>query len=234
MAAAALAYSVPKDEILLGAGADEILDLAAKAFLGEGDVAIIPTPSYAMYRVLTEQRAAPSCVPRLDATTTGRSTGRRFASRRPGRASSGCAIRTIRRAASSPRAIEGLLAELGDDAQARRPAGTCRRPRRGVQRVRGQEPARPPRRVSPPRRRAHREQGLRPGRTARRLRDRRARRSARSSRIARPGRSTLSVAIADRDPRVPGVLATTWPGSKASAPGSPPASRTPAGGPSRA
>jgi histidinol-phosphate aminotransferase len=66
VAAAALAYSVPEGEILVGAGADEILDLAAKTFLGEGDVAIIPAPSYAMYRVLTEQRRAKVvAVPRL-------------------------------------------------------------------------------------------------------------------------------------------------------------------------
>jgi len=54
------------DEILVGAGADEILDLVAKAFLGEGDLAVIPTPSYAMYRVLSEQRRAQvQAVPRL-------------------------------------------------------------------------------------------------------------------------------------------------------------------------
>ncbi len=65
-AAAAMAYAVPTDEILVGAGADEILDLAAKAFLGDGDRAVIPTPSYAMYRVLTEQRRAEVvAVPRL-------------------------------------------------------------------------------------------------------------------------------------------------------------------------
>lgn len=66
VAAAANAYSVPRNEILVGAGADEILDLAAKAFLREGDLAVIPSPSYAMYRVLTEQRQAePVVVPRL-------------------------------------------------------------------------------------------------------------------------------------------------------------------------
>ena len=66
VAAAANAYSVPRNEILVGAGADEILDLAAKAFLREGDLAVIPSPSYAMYRVLTEQRRAePVVVPRL-------------------------------------------------------------------------------------------------------------------------------------------------------------------------
>ena len=58
VAAAAAAYGVPAEELLVGAGADEILDLVAKAFLSEGDRAVIPSPSYAMYRVLTEQRRA--------------------------------------------------------------------------------------------------------------------------------------------------------------------------------
>ena len=56
--AAAGRYGVPTDEILVGAGADEILDIAAKTFLPPGGTAVIPTPSYAMYRVLTEQRPA--------------------------------------------------------------------------------------------------------------------------------------------------------------------------------
>lgn len=56
--AAASRYGVHPDEILVGAGADEILDIAAKTFLPPGGTAVIPTPSYAMYRVLTEQRAA--------------------------------------------------------------------------------------------------------------------------------------------------------------------------------
>jgi histidinol-phosphate aminotransferase len=45
-------------ELLVGAGADEILDLVAKAFLAPDLAAVIPSPTYAMYRVLTEQRAA--------------------------------------------------------------------------------------------------------------------------------------------------------------------------------
>jgi histidinol-phosphate aminotransferase len=66
VAAAASRYGVPPDELLVGAGADEILDLVAKAFLPAGAAAVIPTPSYAMYRVLTEQRAARVvAVPRL-------------------------------------------------------------------------------------------------------------------------------------------------------------------------
>ena len=65
-AAAASAYGVPASEILVGAGADEILDLVAKAFLRAGDCAVIPSPSYTMYRVLSEQRQAlVAAVPRL-------------------------------------------------------------------------------------------------------------------------------------------------------------------------
>jgi histidinol-phosphate aminotransferase len=56
--AAAARYDVATDEILIGAGADEILDLVAKAFLAEGTRAVLPAPTYAMYRVLTEQRGA--------------------------------------------------------------------------------------------------------------------------------------------------------------------------------
>lgn len=66
IAAAAARYGVSTDEVLVGAGADEILDLISKAFLPPGGAAVIPTPSYAMYRVDTEQRgAAVRAVPRL-------------------------------------------------------------------------------------------------------------------------------------------------------------------------
>lgn len=58
VAAAAETYGVGRDELLVGAGADEILDIVAKAFLPPGAGAVIPTPTYAMYRVLTEQRPA--------------------------------------------------------------------------------------------------------------------------------------------------------------------------------
>jgi histidinol-phosphate aminotransferase len=55
---AAATYGADTDELLVGAGADEILDLVGKAFLPAGGSAVIPTPSYAMYRVVTEQRGA--------------------------------------------------------------------------------------------------------------------------------------------------------------------------------
>jgi histidinol-phosphate aminotransferase len=56
--AAAEVYRVEPDEILVGAGADEVLDLCAKAFLPPGGTAVVPVPTYAMYRVLSEQRPA--------------------------------------------------------------------------------------------------------------------------------------------------------------------------------
>jgi histidinol-phosphate aminotransferase len=56
--AAAARYGVSTDEILVGAGADEILDLVAKAFIAPGSRAVVPAPTYAMYRVCTEQRGA--------------------------------------------------------------------------------------------------------------------------------------------------------------------------------
>lgn len=64
--AAAARYGVGRDELLVGAGADEILDLIGKAFVPPGGAAVIPTPSYAMYRVITEQRGGTVvAVPRL-------------------------------------------------------------------------------------------------------------------------------------------------------------------------
>lgn len=56
--AAAARYDVGTDELLVGAGADEILDLIAKTFLAPGARAVVPQPTYAMYRVCTEQRGA--------------------------------------------------------------------------------------------------------------------------------------------------------------------------------
>ena len=65
---AAGVYGVATDELLVGAGADEILDLVGKAFLPPGGVGLVPSPTYAMYRVVTEQRGATALlVPRLGA-----------------------------------------------------------------------------------------------------------------------------------------------------------------------
>jgi histidinol-phosphate aminotransferase len=64
--AAAAAYNVKPDEVLPTAGADEALDLTARAFLREGSVAVVAAPTYAMYRIVCEQRGARVVsVPRL-------------------------------------------------------------------------------------------------------------------------------------------------------------------------
>ena len=57
-AAAAAHVGAEPGEILVGAGADEILDLCGKAFLPAGGIAVVPAPTYGMYGVLTSQRAA--------------------------------------------------------------------------------------------------------------------------------------------------------------------------------
>ncbi len=54
--AAAERYGVSPDEVVPGAGADEILDMCTKAFLPAGGRAVIPVPTYALYRVHSEQR----------------------------------------------------------------------------------------------------------------------------------------------------------------------------------
>ena len=64
--AAGVAYGVDRARLVVGAGADEVLDLCAKAFLPPGGRAVVAVPTYAMYRVLTEQRPATVvAVPRL-------------------------------------------------------------------------------------------------------------------------------------------------------------------------
>ena len=104
--AAAERYGVGMDEIVVGAGADEILDVIAKTFLAEGSRAIVPIPTYAMFRVLTEQRGAQAVlVPRL-----GAGEGYALESRRPSGMPlemppwSGCAHPTTRPRSPSPTA----------------------------------------------------------------------------------------------------------------------------------
>jgi histidinol-phosphate aminotransferase len=69
LAAAAAGYvEVPEADVVVGAGADEVLDLIGKAFLPPGGRALVPVPTYAMYGVLTTQRGARILgVPRLGA-----------------------------------------------------------------------------------------------------------------------------------------------------------------------
>ena len=67
LTAAAAAYvGVDPSRILVGAGADEVLDIIAKAYLPAGSSAIVPIPTYAMYGVLSGQREARIvAIPRL-------------------------------------------------------------------------------------------------------------------------------------------------------------------------
>ena len=116
--AAAARYGVARDELLVGAGADEILDLVAKAFLPPGGAAVLPTPTYAMYRVVTEQRGASAiAVPRL-----GKADGWRLdldAIRRAAREAELvwlCSPNNPTGLAEPPGAIETLLTDLADDA----------------------------------------------------------------------------------------------------------------------
>ncbi len=57
-AAISAATGVPGSRIVVGAGADEVLDLVAKTCLEPGGRAVMPGPSYGMYPVLTGQRRA--------------------------------------------------------------------------------------------------------------------------------------------------------------------------------
>jgi histidinol-phosphate aminotransferase len=64
--AAAAAYGVATDELVPGAGADEILDMCTKAFLPAGEAAVVSVPTYPMYRIHAEQRGGRViAVPRL-------------------------------------------------------------------------------------------------------------------------------------------------------------------------
>ena len=68
ISAAAARYGVTFEEILVGAGADECLDLAAKTFIPHGGCAVVPVPTYPMYGILTDQRSGETIrVPRLPA-----------------------------------------------------------------------------------------------------------------------------------------------------------------------
>ncbi|MDQ6713296.1 MAG: histidinol dehydrogenase [Candidatus Dormibacteraeota bacterium] len=45
---------VPLEQITVGAGADELLDLVAKAYVGAGDPVVLSRPTYAMFRIVSE------------------------------------------------------------------------------------------------------------------------------------------------------------------------------------
>ena len=120
VAAAASTYGVAPEEILVGAGADEILDLIGKAFISPGGEAIIPTPSYAMYRVITEQRGAKVlAVPRLPAEQGWAiDVDGLTAAARTAQVVWLCNPNNPTGTAEPPGAIEGLLEALAADAKA--------------------------------------------------------------------------------------------------------------------
>jgi histidinol-phosphate aminotransferase len=109
-------------EILVGAGADEILDIVAKVFIPAGGYAVVPVPTYAMYRVLTEQRRATViAVARLgadagyavDIDATRAATGENAAA-----VVWLCSPNNPTALAEPPGAIEALLEALAGDAAA--------------------------------------------------------------------------------------------------------------------
>lgn len=116
---AAAVYGVTPRNVLVGAGADEILDMCAKAFLWPGLRAVNAVPTYSMYRVVSEQRgAAVTNVPRL-----GRAGGYALDIPAMRAAARGAALVWICNPnnptglAEPPGAIERLLHGLSEDAQ---------------------------------------------------------------------------------------------------------------------
>ncbi len=51
-------YGVGTDHLIIGAGADEILDIVTKTFLDNGDRVIVSAPTYSMYPIVSEQMGA--------------------------------------------------------------------------------------------------------------------------------------------------------------------------------
>jgi histidinol-phosphate aminotransferase len=59
---------VGQEQLVFGCGADELLELVAKAFLGSGDEAVFAWPSFAMYPIVVKgMGATPVTVPLTDA-----------------------------------------------------------------------------------------------------------------------------------------------------------------------
>src|SRR5258705_7879323 len=66
-AALARRLSVAESQLVFGCGADELLELVAKAFLGEGDEAVFAWPSFAMYPIVVKGMGATPVLVPLDA-----------------------------------------------------------------------------------------------------------------------------------------------------------------------
>ena len=174
--AAAARYGVAPTELLVAPAPTRSSTSSPRSSSPAAGSAIVPTPTYAMYRVVTEQRGGTVvAVPRLGEADgfalDGPAIRAAVATRAP--RSSGCAARTTRPRSPSPTAaIATLLDGLTERRRRGRTPGPDRRPRRGLRRVRRDVAGRTPRRLSEPHHGPDREQGLRPGRAAGRLRDR--------------------------------------------------------------
>ena len=124
--AAAARYGVGRDELLVGAGADEILELVTKAFIRPGGSAVVPVPTYPMFGIVTEQRTGRvTRVPRRPAAD-GHALdvdAIRAAAAEPDEGGSVpsvvwlCSPNNPTGRAEPPGAIEALLAGLAEDAE---------------------------------------------------------------------------------------------------------------------
>ena len=117
------------EQLVFGCGADEILELLAKAFLGPGDECVFAWPSFAMYPIVVQgMGATPVRVP-LDAELVHDLAGARARGDAAHQASSSSATRTTRPArVSAPTPSTRFVGVVAADARARR--------RRGLRRVR--------------------------------------------------------------------------------------------------
>ena len=130
---------------LVGAGADEILDLVrARRSCRPAAAAVVPSPTYAMYRVVTEQRGADG---RSPCRGCGRTRARRSTSPRSARPPPTptlvwlCSPNNPTGAAgAAPARSRRLLDGIAADAAAGGREPRDRRPRRGVRRVRRTRP----------------------------------------------------------------------------------------------
>ena len=55
---AARRHGVDPDMVLVGNGSDDLLTILTRAFVGPGDLAVYPTPSYILYKTLLELQDA--------------------------------------------------------------------------------------------------------------------------------------------------------------------------------
>ncbi|MDP2717353.1 MAG: aminotransferase class I/II-fold pyridoxal phosphate-dependent enzyme, partial [Candidatus Micrarchaeota archaeon] len=49
---------VDENQVVLGAGGDEVIDVIAKAFLEKGDTSVISTPTYSMFKIASQSYGA--------------------------------------------------------------------------------------------------------------------------------------------------------------------------------